>query len=83
VSLKDSWESLTGKWNSIANTLAGRLANLEPVNTDLDDYLTDKALSGVFLKVEGEEQKIRNEVSARVTPLLQKVFGSLDNKTAY
>jgi len=83
VSLKDSWESLTGKWNSIANTIAGRLANLEPVNTDLDDYLTDKALSGVFLKVEGEEQKIRNEVSARVTPLLQKVFGSLDNKTAY
>mgnify|MGYP003786331785 CR=1 FL=1 len=83
VSLKDSWESLTGKWNSIANTLAGRLANLEPVNTDLDDYLTDKALSGVFLKIEGEEQKIRNEVSARVTPLLQKVFGSLDNKTAY
>jgi hypothetical protein len=80
VSLKDSWESLTGKWNSIANTIAGRLANLEPVNTDLDDYLTDKALSGVFLKVEGEEQKIRNEVSARVTPLLQKVFGSLDNK---
>jgi len=83
VSLKDSWESLTGKWNSIANTIAGRLANLEPVNTDLDDYLTAKALSGVFLKVEGEEQKIRNEVSARVTPLLQKVFGSLDNKTAY
>jgi len=36
----------------------------------------------MFLKVEAEELKIRKEVSARVTPLLQKVFGSLDNKTA-
>ena len=68
------------RWNSIANSVAGRLANLKPVNTDLNDYLTNKALSGMFLKVEAEELKIRKDVSARVTPLLQKVFGSLDNK---
>lgn len=80
ISTMDSWETLTGRWNSIANTAAGRLANLKPVNTDLNDYLTNKALSGMFLKVETEELKIRKEVSARVTPLLQKVFGSLDNK---
>ncbi len=50
------------------------------MTTDLDDFLTKKALDGMFLKVEGEELKIRKEVSARVTPILQKVFGSLDNK---
>jgi len=81
ISTKDSWNTLTAKWNSIANSIAGRLANLKPVNTDLDDFLTTKALSGIFMKVEGEELKIRKEVSARVTPLLQRVFGSLDNKT--
>ena len=81
VSTKDSWLALTNKWNSVANTLAGKLAGLKPVNTDLDDFLTNKALYGMFLKVEGEELRIRKEVSARVTPLLQKVFGTLDNKT--
>lgn len=81
ISTKDSWTALTGKWNSFANSIAGKIANVQPVNTELDDYLTNKALSGMFLKVENEEFKIRKDVSARVTPILQRVFGSLDNKT--
>lgn len=81
ISTKDSWMALTGKWNSFANSVAGKIANLKPVNTELDDYLTGKALSGMFMKVENEELKIRKEVSARVSPILQRVFGSLDNKT--
>ena len=71
VSTKDSWVTLTGKWNSVANSVAGKLAGLKPVNTDLDDFLTAKALEGMFSKVEIEELKIRKEVSARVTPLLK------------
>jgi hypothetical protein len=81
ISTKDSWNTLTSKWNTLANSIAGKVANLKPVNTDLDDYLTNRALTGMFLKVEGEELKIRKDVSARVTPILQRVFGSLDNKT--
>ncbi|MFN8211685.1 MAG: DUF4197 domain-containing protein [Bacteroidales bacterium] len=80
VSTKDSWTTLTGKWNSLANSVAGKIGGLKPVNTDLDDYLTNKALNGMFMKVEMEEYKIRKEVSARVSPLLQRVFGSLDTK---
>jgi len=80
LSAKESWNTLTGKWNALANSMAGKLANLKPVNTDLDDYLTRKALDGMFLKVEIEEHKIRKDVSARVSPILQRVFGSLDNK---
>jgi Protein of unknown function (DUF4197) len=80
VSTKDSWVALTGKWNTLSNSAAGRLAGLKPVNTDLDDYLTKKALDGMFLKVELEELKIRKDVSARISPILQKVFGSLDNQ---
>ena len=80
VSTKDSWIALTGKWNSLANTIPGKLAGFKPVNVDLDDFLTRKALEGMFSKVEKEELKIRKEVQARVTPLLQRVFGSLDVK---
>jgi len=75
ISTKDSWLALTGKWNSFANTIPGKLAGFKPVNTDLDEYLTRKALEGIFSKVEMEELKIRKEVEARVTPLLQRVFG--------
>ena len=81
LSTKDSWIALTGKWNSFASSIAGKLAGMKPVTTDLDAYLTAKALDGIFLKVRAEELKIRKEVSARVTPLLQRVFGSLDSRS--
>ena len=80
ISTLDSWQTLTGKWNALAHSAAGKAANLKPVNTDLNDFLTTKALNGVFLKAEAEELKIRKDVKARITPLLQKVFGSLDKK---
>jgi hypothetical protein len=79
-STKDSWVALTGKWNTLANSPAGRIANIKPVNADLDDYLTNKALNGMFMKIGLEELKIRKDASARISPILQKVFGSLDNK---
>lgn len=78
ISTKDSWDSLTGSWNRLAGSAAGRLAGLEPVETDLDDFLTRKALDGLFVKIAEQERRIRNDVSARVTPLLRKVFGSRD-----
>ncbi len=78
ISTKESWEALTGKWNVFANSVVGKLGGFEEVNADLDDYLTNRALDGLFLKVQDEEKKIRTNVSARITPLLEKVFGSLD-----
>ena len=78
ISTKESWESLTGKWNVFVNSVVGRIGGFEEVNADLDDYLTNRALDGMFLKVQNEEKKIRTNVSARITPLLEKVFGSLD-----
>lgn len=79
ISTQESWETLTGKWNIFASSIVGKMAGFSTVDTDIDDYLTNKALDGMFLKVQDEEKKIRENISARVTPLLQKVFGSLDN----
>lgn len=78
ISTQDSWDALSGKWNSMANSIVGKLAGFKPVNVDLSKHLTNRALDGVFLKVEDEEKKIRTNVSARLTPLMKKVFGSLD-----
>ena len=80
VSTQDSWDALTGKWNKVANSVAGRIAGLKAVETNLGDYLTHKALDGMFVKVAEEELKIRDNVSARISPILKRVFGSLDNK---
>ena len=80
ISARDSWDALTGKWNTVANSVAGKIAGLKPVSTNLDDYLTTRALHGMFSKLETEELKIRKEVSSRVTPLLKRVFGSLDDR---
>ena len=42
---------------------------------DLDKYVTDEALNGLFYMVEQEERKIRQDPLARVTDLLKEVFG--------
>ena len=42
---------------------------------DLDDYVTNKALDGLFIMMAEEERKIREDPAARVTDLLKKVFG--------
>lgn len=43
---------------------------------DLDDYVTNKSLDGLFLMLAEEEKAIRQNPAARVTPLLKQVFGS-------
>lgn len=75
VSCSSSWNTLTSKWNDVATTTVGRAAGLKSVNTDLNDYLTDKAVDGLYYKVGQEETAIRTQASARTTALLKKVFG--------
>lgn len=44
------------------------------LNDDLDAYVTDKALQGLFLMLGREEAKVRHDPAARTTELLRKVF---------
>lgn len=61
------WKAVFDKYNS--------LPLVKKVNTDLSGYVTDKALTGMFIQVAAEEQKIRKDPAARVTDILKKVFG--------
>lgn len=42
----------------------------------IEDYVTDRALEGLFRMIAAEEQQIRQNPAARTTALLQKVFAS-------
>lgn len=44
------------------------------LNLDLDSYVTDKSLDGLFFMIAQEEKKIRQNPAARVTDMLKKVF---------
>ena len=77
ISTAESWDNLTGQWNRLARSAAGRIADLQPVETDLAAFLTEQALDGLFLKLAQEELKIRTDPAARVTELLRRVFGQV------
>jgi hypothetical protein len=47
-----------------------------PVDTDMNSYVTAKALDGLFYYVAQEEVNIRKNPAARVTDILKSVFGN-------
>ena len=49
---------------------------VEKQSVDLDHYVTERALDGLFHMLGQEEKKIRNDPLARTTELLKKVFGN-------
>lgn len=68
----------TKYWGDITTTY-NKIPFVNKVETDLVKYTTGKALDGMFLKLAGEEKKIRTDPAARVTDLLKKVFSSTAN----
>ncbi|PTQ95554.1 uncharacterized protein DUF4197 [Mucilaginibacter yixingensis] len=48
---------------------------MNKINPDISDYVTQKAIEGLFLEIAKEELNIRQNIGARSTPLMQKVFG--------
>jgi hypothetical protein len=62
-------------YNKVEETYNGLpLAGTQKM-VDLDEYVTDRTLSGIFAVLATEEQKIRQDPLARTTDLLKKVFG--------
>ena len=67
------------KWQKKKNTY-NQVPKVKKVNPDLTAYVTEQALNGLFKMVEKEEIKIREDLSARTTDILQKVFGWADKQ---
>lgn len=62
------WNFVFSKYNS--------LPFVKDINPDLDDYVTQKAIDGLFVQIAKQEKEIRENPGARVTDLLKKVFGN-------
>ncbi len=63
------YKALVGKNTGIANLFGGR------DQMDLDRYVTDKAMDGLFHYVAEQEKAIRRNPAQRTTELLRRVFG--------
>lgn len=64
---------VTKYWNPVITTY-NKIPLVEKKNPDLDDYVTNLAMQGLFTMIEKEEAKIRENPAARVTDLLKRVF---------
>ena len=60
------WTPLVKTYNSIPFT--------KSVNPDLEDYITNKTIEGIFVLIANQEKEIRMNPKSRTSLLLQKVF---------
>jgi hypothetical protein len=79
VQLTKYWNPLASKYNKTT-----RFTGESKINTDLNDYVTKRAISGLFKLVEIEENKIRKDPKAAMngltntaTETVTKIFGSI------
>ena len=68
---------LVGYFNSLIQKY-NALAFSKPINIDLESYVTDEALKGLFSIIEKTEKDIRENPMARTSDLLKKVFSQQD-----
>jgi len=63
----------TKYWSDIAS-IYNKIPLVTPVTTDLPGFVTDKAMTGLFVYVAEKEAAIRNNPLERTTELLKRVF---------
>lgn len=63
-------------WNQLFSNYNQLPIVRNKINPDLTAYVTERALNGLFVTIAQEEANIRANPAARVTSLLQKVFGA-------
>ena len=66
----DYWEDAVNAYNKIPF--------VKKVNPRLEQYITEKALIALFDRIEIEELNIRENINARTTDLLRRVFARQD-----
>ena len=64
------WNGIIQKYNTVP-----LVSKIDP---DLNDYVTNKALEGVFKMIAIEEKNIRTDLQSRTSTVLKKVFAMQD-----
>ncbi|MGE0078013.1 MAG: DUF4197 domain-containing protein [Bacteroidales bacterium] len=64
----------TKYWSEAINAY-NKIPMVKKMNPNLTEYVTDKAIEGLFVKIAKEEKEIRKNPIARTSNLLKKVFG--------
>ena len=65
----------TRYWSDLI-TIYNRVPMVKKINPNLPQYVTQKAIDGLFIMIAKEEFKIRKDPVARTSELLKKVFGN-------
>ncbi|MFT6055240.1 MAG: hypothetical protein ACJAS3_000493 [Roseivirga sp.] len=63
----------TKYWGDVMGTY-NKIPFVKKMNTDLTNYVTEKAIDGLFVMIAQEELNIRDNAGARTSELLKKVF---------
>ena len=66
-------------WGDAVNTY-NKIPFINKMNPNLEEYVTQQALNGLFSMVEKKELSIRTNIGERTTDLLKKVFAKQDAK---
>lgn len=66
---------VTKYWTPVISTY-NKIPFVTQMNPNLEEYVTQKAIDGLFTLVAQEELKIRKDPAARVSDILKKVFGA-------
>ncbi|MFT5512036.1 MAG: ABC-type transporter MlaC component [Bacteroidia bacterium] len=69
INANDIWEPVTQGYN---------LVTQKNVTTDLNEYVTDNAMTALFSEIKNQEDKIRTNPIERTTEILKKVFSYAD-----
>jgi hypothetical protein len=76
VSTATSRAGVTSSYKSLVKQAGPAASMINSDALDIDAYVTNKALDGLFLMIAAEEKRIRENPVARTSDLLQKVFGA-------
>ena len=82
------WKPVAEKYNKVGPWVSGKslagytFTGPKHVNEDLSEYITEKAMDGLFKLVAQEEAAIRENPKKYASGIIQKVFGSLEAKAA-